>query len=148
VVEVGVDVPNATVMVVENADRFGLSQLHQLRGRVGRATHPSTCILLADPGTDEAVARMRAMVELPDGFALAERDLELRGAGTVFAEEQTGRSDALRQASLVRDGELLELARARAFALVSSDPDLAAHPRIAREVEHYVGERSEWLGRS
>ncbi len=93
VIEVGVDVPNATVMVVEDADRFGLLQLHQLRGRIGRGAHASRCYLLADPTTPHGEARMAAMVESGDGFELAERDLAIRGAGEVFGERQAGWSD-------------------------------------------------------
>ena len=93
VIEVGVDVPNATVMVVEDADRFGLLQLHQLRGRIGRGEHSSVCFLLADPSTAEGSARMEAMVKSSDGFELAERDLEIRGSGEVFGERQSGWTD-------------------------------------------------------
>ena len=93
VIEVGVDVPNATVMVVEDADRFGLLQLHQLRGRIGRGEHASHCFLLAEPATPDGRARLEAMVESSDGFELAERDLEIRGAGEVFGERQSGWTD-------------------------------------------------------
>src|SRR4029078_10741588 len=93
VIEVGVDVPNATVMVVEDADRFGLLQLHQLRGRIGRGAHESICFLLADPRTAEGQARVEAMAASGDGFELAERDLEIRGAGEVFGERQSGWTD-------------------------------------------------------
>ena len=93
VIEVGVDVPNATVMVVEDAERFGLLQLHQLRGRVGRGAHASACYLLADPGTPQGEARMEAMVHSTDGFELAERDLAIRGAGEVFGQRQAGWTD-------------------------------------------------------
>ena len=90
VIEVGVDVPNATVMIVEDADRFGLSQLHQLRGRVGRGGDTSWCFLFADPTTPDGEERMEAMAESTDGFLLAEKDLEIRGAGEVFGERQSG----------------------------------------------------------
>ena len=102
VIEVGVDVPNATVMVVEDADRFGLLQLHQLRGRIGRGAHASVCFLLADPSTAEGQARMEAMAASSDGFELAERDLEIRGAGEVFGERQSGWTD-LKLGRLPRD---------------------------------------------
>ncbi len=105
VIEVGVDVPNATLMVIEGADLFGLAQLHQLRGRVGRGAHESFCVLLADPATDEARRRLDAMARTSDGFELAEVDLELRGEGTVLAAKQSGIPD-LRHARLTRHREL------------------------------------------
>jgi ATP-dependent DNA helicase RecG len=115
VIEVGVDVPNATVMVVEHAERFGLAQLHQLRGRVGRGTAPSTC-LLAPHGrlSDEARSRLRAMVETQDGFVIAERDLELRGAGELLGTRQAG-IPRFRVARLDRDRALIETARVAAL---------------------------------
>src|SRR5690606_20725889 len=102
VIEVGGDVPNATVMVVEAADRCGPLQLHQLRGRIGRGSHASVCFLLADPRTPEGRARMEAMRTTADGFALAEKDLEIRGAGEVFGERQSGWTD-LKLGRLPRD---------------------------------------------
>jgi ATP-dependent DNA helicase RecG len=117
VIEVGVDVPNATVMVVLDADRFGLAQLHQLRGRVGRGSHQSTCYLVADATTTEGVARLEAMVRTTDGFELAEVDLELRGEGTIMGERQKGMND-LKLASLRQDREWVTLARDDAFELV------------------------------
>lgn len=144
VIEVGVDVPNATVMVIEDADRFGLSQLHQLRGRIGRGIHPGTCLLIADPATDDAGVRMEAMVDTTDGFRLAEIDLELRGEGTAFAARQSGRGD-LRVAGILRDRDLLEEAREEAFALVEADPDLSGHPELRDEVRLLLGEAVEWL---
>src|SRR5690606_4709253 len=130
VIEVGIDVPNATVMVIEDADRFGLSQLHQLRGRVGRGRHPGTCILIADPSTPEGEERMAAMVRTTDGFELAQVDLELRGQGTVFDTRQSGMAD-LRLADILRDRDLLEVARREAFSLVEADPELQGHPDLA-----------------
>jgi ATP-dependent DNA helicase RecG len=147
VIEVGIDVPNATVMVIENADRFGLSQLHQLRGRVGRAEHASTCVLIADPTTEEGEARIAAMLETTDGFRLAEEDLRIRGVGTVFGSRQSGMAD-LRIADLLRDFEELMAARRDAFALVAGDPELAAHPDLKEEVRVMLGDRVEWLFRS
>ncbi len=144
VIEVGVDVTNATLMVIEDADRFGLSQLHQLRGRVGRGRHPSSCVLLADPVTDEAKTRLRAMVESNDGFRLAEVDLELRGEGTVFGAKQSGRGD-LKIANILRDVDLLAEARQAAFALVATDPLLSGHPELRDEVRLFLGEAVEWL---
>jgi len=124
VIEVGIDVPNAAVMVIEDADRFGLSQLHQLRGRVGRGTHQSSCILVGDPKTEDGQARLEAMVATTDGFRIAQRDLELRGVGELLGDRrQHGVSD-LRVADLLRDHAWLERARQDAAALLSRDPAL------------------------
>jgi len=121
VIEVGVDVANATVMVVEHAERFGLAQLHQLRGRVGRGLHPSTCVLLAHGRlSDVARARLDAMVATDDGFALAERDLELRGPGDFLGTRQSG-MPTFRVAHLLRDRDLLEKARAEASRLLEGE---------------------------
>jgi ATP-dependent DNA helicase RecG len=147
VIEVGIDVPNATVMVIEDADRFGLSQLHQLRGRVGRGSHAATCLLISDAETDDATERLKAMVATNDGFELAEADLRIRGQGTVFGERQSGMAD-LRIADLFRDFELLIAARRDAFAIVDSDPELAGHPDLAEEVRAMLGESVEWLFKS
>ena len=106
VIEVGIDVPNATVMVIEDASRFGLSQLHQLRGRVGRGQHPGSCLLIADPTTPEGEARLDAMIETTDGFRLAEEDLRIRGQGTVFGTRQSGVKD-LRLANILEDFDTL-----------------------------------------
>jgi len=147
VVEVGVDVPNATVMVVEDADRFGLLQLHQLRGRIGRGTHASWCYLLADPATPEARARLEAMRDSGDGFDLAERDLEIRGAGEVFGERQSGFSD-LKLGRLPRDEGVVIQARALAERLLDEDPDLAGHQQLREEVEDLLGDSVEFLFKS
>jgi ATP-dependent DNA helicase RecG len=144
VIEVGIDVPNATVMVIEDADRFGLSQLHQLRGRVGRGEHPGTCLLLADPGTTEGEDRLAAMVGTTDGFRLAEEDLRIRGQGTVFGTRQSGVKD-LRLADILADYDTLVAARRDAFGLVDSDPGLKRHQDLAAEVRAMLGERVEWL---
>jgi len=144
VIEVGVDVPNATVMVVEDADRFGLLQLHQLRGRIGRGEHASVCFLLADPSTAEGRARMEAMAASSDGFELAERDLEIRGAGEVFGERQSGWTD-LKLGRLPRDEPVVVSARATAEAILDADPDLAAHPQLRAEVEDLLGDAVEFL---
>ncbi len=144
VIEVGIDVPNATVIVIEDADRFGLSQLHQLRGRVGRGRHPGMCILLADPATAEGRARIDAMVATTDGFVLAEEDLRIRGQGTVFGARQSGMGD-LRLADILSDFEVLVEARREAFALVESDPHLERHPELATEVRRMLGDAVEWL---
>lgn len=134
VIEVGIDVPNATVMVVEHADRFGLSQLHQLRGRVGRGSSQSRCILLAgEKLSAEARQRLQVMEETCDGFRIAEADLELRGPGDFLGTRQAGLPE-FRVASILRDGRILEEARQDAFALVEQDPSLArAEHRFLRE---------------
>ncbi len=112
VIEVGVDVPNATIMIVEDADRFGLAQLHQLRGRVGRGEHPGEIYLFADPRGQEGRDRMNALVSTSDGFELAEHDLRLRGEGQILGDRQHG-LPALRLASVLTDGQLIEVARGR-----------------------------------
>ncbi|HUP15446.1 MAG TPA: ATP-dependent DNA helicase RecG [Acidimicrobiia bacterium] len=147
VIEVGIDIPNATVMVIEDADRFGLSQLHQLRGRVGRGDDAGTCVLIADPATEEGEARIAAMVATTDGFRLAEEDLKLRGQGTVFGARQSGMAD-LRLADILKDFDELVAARREAFALVDRDPDLDQHPDLRDEVRTFLGERVEWLFKS
>ncbi|KOY82644.1 ATP-dependent DNA helicase RecG [Lysinibacillus macroides] len=120
VVEVGVNVPNATFMIVYDAERFGLAQLHQLRGRVGRGEHQSYCILLADPKSDEGKERMQSMTETNDGFRLAEKDLELRGPGDFFGRKQSGLPD-FKVADLVHDYRILETARKDATELLETD---------------------------
>ncbi len=120
VVEVGVNVPNATFMAIYDAERFGLAQLHQLRGRVGRGEHQSYCVLLADPKTDEGKERMRSMTETNDGFRLAEKDLELRGAGDFFGKRQSGLPE-FKMADLVHDYRALDVARKDAESLVASE---------------------------
>jgi ATP-dependent DNA helicase RecG len=118
VVEVGIDVPNATVMLIEHAERFGLSQLHQLRGRVGRGAAESHCILLSrDEKTRQARERLKVMEETTDGFLIAEKDLELRGSGEIMGTRQSG-VPIFRVANLVRDQELLERAKAEAEQLL------------------------------
>jgi ATP-dependent DNA helicase RecG len=139
VIEVGVDVPNATAMVVLDADRFGIAQLHQLRGRVGRGSERSWCYLVSRSDTPEAEARLGALVETTDGFALAEVDLELRGEGTIMGERQKGRSD-LKLASLRRDREWVEKAREVAFALVDGEGGLEAHGDLLDEVALFLDE--------
>ena len=149
VIEVGVDVPNATVMLIEDADRFGLSQLHQLRGRVGRGQAPGLCILFADPLTEEGRARMGAIAATNDGFELANEDLRIRGEGTVFDARQSGLSD-LKLARLIDDFDWVQRARRDAFALVEADPELAGpgNRRLRQEVLARLGDgRAEWLAR-
>ncbi|MGA0321986.1 MAG: ATP-dependent DNA helicase RecG [Ilumatobacteraceae bacterium] len=138
VIEVGVDVPNATVMVVLDADRFGIAQLHQLRGRVGRGEHASTCWLMTT--SEDANPRIEALVASTDGFELAEIDLELRGEGTLMSSAQKGRSD-LRLASLRRDRELIEQAREVAFRIIDDDPELAQSDVLRSEITLLLSER-------
>lgn len=146
VIEVGIDVPNATVMMVEDAERFGLSQLHQLRGRIGRGVHRSHCILFADPATDESKQRMDAIANIADGFELAEADMRIRGEGQLFGPRQAGLPD-LRVARLGRDHHILEAARDAAQRLVSDDPTLAKpqHGPLAEDVGRRFAERMEWV---
>jgi ATP-dependent DNA helicase RecG len=130
VVEVGVDVPEASVMVIEHAERFGLAQLHQLRGRVGRGAAASHCLLINDSSNVLARQRLEVLVRSSDGFEIAEMDLRLRGPGQVLGTRQSGLPD-LALASLTDDGDLLELARAVALEITQADPDLQAHPGLA-----------------
>jgi len=132
VLEVGVDVPNAAVMVVESAERFGLSTLHQLRGRVGRGRGAAQCWLVAGRLTEEARARLRVMEETCDGFRIAEEDLRLRGPGEFFGTRQHGLPE-FAVADLARDFETVKQARSDAFAMLEADPRLAAHPRLREE---------------
>jgi ATP-dependent DNA helicase RecG len=148
VIEVGVDVPNATVMVIEDADRFGIAQLHQLRGRVGRGGARSWCYLLGEGSTPESEERLHALERTTDGFELAEVDLELRGEGTILGARQKGATD-LKLASLRRDKDLVALAREVAFTIVDADPTLAAHPDLADEIGALVeDEDREFLFKS
>jgi len=146
VVEVGIDIPNATVMMVENADRFGLSQLHQLRGRVGRGEHPSYCLFIFEAETEEARSRMRAIEEISDGFNLAEADLEIRGEGALFGTRQSGMPD-LRVARLIKDFHLVKRARRDAFSLVEKDPFLKNPDNhlLRLEVARRFKDNLEWL---
>ena len=137
VIEVGIDVPNATVMLIEHPERFGLSQLHQLRGRVGRGADQSYCILLGNVG-DEAAERLRAFIDTEDGFAIARADLRLRGMGDLFGERQSG-VPAFRVADPLRDEELNERARGAAEALLADDPELERPEH--RDLRRVVGER-------
>ncbi|HAP74581.1 MAG TPA: DNA helicase RecG [Acidimicrobiaceae bacterium] len=147
VIEVGVDVPNATVMVILDADRFGIAQLHQLRGRVGRGAHESECWLVTQQ-VEGSNPRVEALVESTDGFFLAEVDLDLRGEGTLMDTAQKGRSD-LKLASLRRDRELVQQARAVAFELVDPDPTLEQHPLLLDEVRLlFTADDEEFLFKS
>ena len=147
VIEVGVDVPNATVMVIEDADRFGMAQLHQLRGRVGRGADQSWCFLFGAGATEEAATRLQALVDSTDGFALAEIDLDLRGEGTILGARQKGVSD-LKLASLRRHRKTVGQAREVAFELVDSG-ELARNPELAEELRLLVDpEEQEYLFKS
>jgi ATP-dependent DNA helicase RecG len=139
VIEVGIDVPNATVMVILDADRFGIAQLHQLRGRVGRGQHASRCFLVGDPSTADGEARLEALVASTDGFELAEVDLDLRGEGTIMGERQKGRND-LKLASLRRDKEWVAAARQVAIEIIDTDEELDRHPGLADELELLLGD--------
>lgn len=156
VIEVGVDVPNATVMVVVDADRFGVSQLHQLRGRVGRGVHPGLCLLMTSSEAEASVERLQAVAATNDGFELARLDLELRGTGDVLSGKQSGGGRSgramgrgrFRFLSLVRDEEVIVQAREDAAELVAADPELAEHPELARAVAERVdAEQAAFLDR-
>jgi ATP-dependent DNA helicase RecG len=143
VIEVGVDVPNATIMVVEHAERFGLSQLHQLRGRVGRGKVPSQC-LLVQYGTNshEALTRLRVIEQIQDGFKIAEADLSIRGPGELLGTRQSGLPD-FRLANLARDSQLLLDARREALDWLAKDPSLTKREsRVLKEILKY-----RWGGR-
>ena len=141
VIEVGVDVPNATVIVIEDAGRFGLAQLHQLRGRVGRGADQSYCILVADASSEESRARLDAMTRTTDGFVIAEEDLRLRGPGDVIGTRQSGRAE-FRYGDLVQDGLLMQQAREAAIAIVEADPTLGG-PEWRLAIERVKERRSK-----
>jgi ATP-dependent DNA helicase RecG len=138
VIEVGVDVPNAAAIVIEDADRFGLAQLHQLRGRVGRSDHQSYCVLIANPKSDDGQRRMDIMTRTNNGFLIAEEDLRIRGPGEIYGTRQSG-MPSFRVADLVKDMRLLEVARQEAFHLLESDPDLSRpeHTALREAVERF-----------
>jgi ATP-dependent DNA helicase RecG len=139
VIEVGIDVANASVMVIEHAERFGLSQLHQLRGRVGRGSEASFCILLESGA--EAAERLRLFASTEDGFRIAEHDMRLRGQGDLFGARQSG-LPAFRFADLERDEGLLGQARAEARRIVEEDPELENHPQYKSALTARYGERA------
>jgi len=142
VIEVGVDVPSAVIMMVENAERFGLSQLHQLRGRVGRGSEKSWCILVSDNRGELSVKRLDTMKRTTDGFKIAEEDLKLRGPGDFFGSRQHGLPQ-LQLADLTEDIALLELAQQEAAALFRTDPELAAYPALAQQVKKLISTAGE-----
>jgi ATP-dependent DNA helicase RecG len=147
VIEVGVNVPNATVMVIMDADRFGVSQLHQLRGRVGRGSAPGLCLLVTEmPDGTSTMERLRAVESTLDGFELAQLDLELRREGDILGAAQSGSRSGLKMLSLLRDEDLIRDARVEAQQVVDGDPDLAAHPGLAGLVAGLLDEeRAEYL---
>jgi ATP-dependent DNA helicase RecG len=149
VIEVGVDVPQATLMVIMDADHFGISQLHQLRGRVGRGSLPGLCLLVsyAEPGT-LAAERLEAVASTVDGFELAEKDLELRREGDVLGSAQSGGRNSLRLLRVVRDANIIGMARDDARALVAADPTLESWPPLAAALESWLGSREEYLERA
>ena len=144
VIEVGVDVPNAAAMVIENAERFGLSQLHQLRGRVGRGPHQSYCILISDNQNEETRTRLKVMTKTSDGFRIAEEDLRLRGPGDFFGQRQHG-LPGLKAADLGCDTQLLQEARQAAEALLERDPDLVSCPATAERVADLFTQAADTL---
>lgn len=150
VIEVGVDVPEASVMVVLDADHFGISQLHQLRGRIGRGDIPGVCLLVssAEEGS-RARERLQALVDTTDGFELAEKDLELRREGDVLGAAQSGGRNSLRLLRVIKDREVIEKAREDAHAVVEADPDLESHPELKEAIAEWLDpEREEFLERA
>jgi ATP-dependent DNA helicase RecG len=129
VIEVGIDVPNATVILIDNAERFGLSQLHQLRGRVGRGAEKSYCLLMSDGQSESTVARLKAMTQTNDGFEIAEMDLRLRGPGEFFGTRQHGLPE-FKLADLTAETALLQTAREDALRLLSEDPKLTGNAAL------------------
>ena len=147
VIEVGIDVPNATLIIIEHAERFGLSQLHQLRGRVGRSEHASQCLLIAYAGlSEDGKARLDAIQKSNDGFVIAEEDLKIRGPGDFMGTRQSG-MPILRVANLIRDIKILESARKEAFVLIDRDPrlELPEHQNLKQSMHHYLGDKLNLL---
>ncbi len=145
VIEVGIDVPNATTILIEHAERFGLAQLHQLRGRVGRGQFASHCLLVAHhPISPEAKQRLDAMVKSQDGFLIAEEDLNIRGPGDFMGTRQSG-LPLLRIANLIRDAEFISIARKEAFGIIKDDPTLSSpeHAKLKQALRHYIGDRAD-----
>lgn len=147
VIEVGVDVPEATVMAIMDAERFGVSQLHQLRGRVGRGGFPGLCLLITNANHgSRSMERLSAVAGTTDGFVLAQLDLQQRREGDILGAAQSGPLSALRLLSVVEDGDVIEIARQHAEEILDTDPGLHAHPALAERVRRLVGsEESEYL---
>ncbi|GAA1317538.1 ATP-dependent DNA helicase RecG [Brachybacterium tyrofermentans] len=148
VIEVGVDIPNASAMIVLDAERFGVSQLHQLRGRVGRGEHAGIAFLSTRLTPGDAQSRLKQIADAADGFALAEIDLEMRGAGDLVGEEQSGLQRTLKHLDVIRDARIIEQAREDAFAVVAADPDLTAHPDLAGAIENRLRDADPDVERS
>jgi len=150
VIEVGVDVPNATVMVVMDAERFGVSQLHQLRGRVGRGDAAGLCLLVTEaPEASQSRERLDAIAATADGFRLSRLDLEQRREGDVLGAAQAGRQSSLKMLRLLSDEELIAFARQEASAVVEADPQLAAHPALRNAIDDLLGpQRAEFLDKA
>jgi ATP-dependent DNA helicase RecG len=149
VIEVGVDVPNATAMVIMDAERFGVSQLHQLRGRVGRGAHPGLCLLVTEaPPASPQRERLDAVAATLDGFQLSRLDLEQRREGDVLGAAQAGRHSSLRLLQLLHDEDLIGQAREDATELVAADPQLAAHPALRTAIDELFGVQAEYLDKT
>ena len=149
VIEVGVDVPNATVMVIMDAERFGVSQLHQLRGRVGRGRAPGLCLLVTEaPPASPARERLDAVAATLDGFKLSRLDLEQRREGDVLGATQAGRHSSLRLLRLLADEDLIGQAREEATGIVSADPRLSAHPALRAAIDDLLGIQAEYLDKT
>ena len=144
VIEVGVDVPNASLMIIENAERFGLSQLHQLRGRVGRGQHQSYCVLVSDNRNEETRQRLKVMTKTSDGFRIAEEDLRLRGPGDFFGQRQHG-LPGLRIADIGCDAGLLKEAQTAAEELLAADPELKTCPAVAERIAELFAQAADTL---
>jgi len=150
VIEVGVNVPNATAMVIMDADRFGVSQLHQLRGRVGRGSAAGLCLLVSEvPAGTSTMQRLQAVADTLDGFELAQMDLELRREGDILGAAQSGVKSGLKMLSLLDDLDVIEEARAEAQRVIGDDPDLTEHPGLAQMLREVVdASRAEYLEKS
>jgi len=141
VIEVGIDVPNASLMLIVHAERFGLAQLHQLRGRIGRGGYDSYCLLMAyPPFSDEAKRRLKAMESTGEGFKIAEEDLSIRGHGDFFGTRQSGIPD-LNIANIIRDMDILEISRKEAFAFADANPEMKGYPLLKEKLQR------KWMGR-
>ncbi len=138
VIEVGIDVENATVILIEGAERFGLAQLHQLRGRVMRSCHQPYCFVFIETNSQKAIARLKALLEAKNGFELAEYDLKFRGSGELAGRKQWGISDVGMEA--LKNLKMVEAARTEAQNLLKTDPDLKSHPLLAEKISLQNGE--------
>jgi ATP-dependent DNA helicase RecG len=148
VIEVGVDVPNATVMVIMDAERFGVSQLHQLRGRVGRGGHAGLCLLVTESEAPQARERLEAVAETTDGFELSRLDLMQRREGDVLGAAQAGRRSSLKLLSVLADEQLITIAREEATRVAESDPKLTGHPALKAAIDEMLGQQAEYLDKS